>query len=359
MVRNLLQIKYWENWYQKYERPISTAGLLFGFVFDALTLKRVDLFWENFWVIAHLVIAAAGIIILNLYERKRIPEEIPGRVHFYLTVLIQGMFGGLFGTFLVFYFRSSTLATSWPFLLLLAIVFLANERMRTHYTRLTFQISILFISVYSFAIYVLPILFHSLSRGVFLLSGGVSLLVIALFLYLLRAITRENFKKSRAYLAYSIGGIFLAINILYFTNLIPPLPLSLKEAGVYQNVFRNQSGQYVLEGGIENTTALSKIRHFFTLYPTVTWEAGQPLYVYTAVFSPTALNTRVIHHWQHYNENTKKWDSINKINLSVLGGSDRGYRTYSVKNNMMPGKWRVDVETLGGQDVGRVRLIVK
>jgi len=31
-----------KNWYGKYERPISSLSLIGGFVFDALTLRRVD-----------------------------------------------------------------------------------------------------------------------------------------------------------------------------------------------------------------------------------------------------------------------------------------------------------------------------
>ncbi len=53
------------SWYGKYERPISSLSLIGGFVFDALTLKRVDLFWENFWVIGHLVIVGTCIVLIN------------------------------------------------------------------------------------------------------------------------------------------------------------------------------------------------------------------------------------------------------------------------------------------------------
>jgi hypothetical protein len=39
------------NWYGRYERPISSLSLVGGFIFGAVTLKRVDLFWENIWVV--------------------------------------------------------------------------------------------------------------------------------------------------------------------------------------------------------------------------------------------------------------------------------------------------------------------
>ena len=36
-------INWTRSWYGRFERPISSLSLIAGFVFDALTLKRVDL----------------------------------------------------------------------------------------------------------------------------------------------------------------------------------------------------------------------------------------------------------------------------------------------------------------------------
>ena len=55
-----------KNFYGKYERPLSSLSLVLGFVFDALTLRRADTFWENFWIIGHLVIITIFIILIHL-----------------------------------------------------------------------------------------------------------------------------------------------------------------------------------------------------------------------------------------------------------------------------------------------------
>ena len=47
-------ITHARDWYARHERALSSTSLIGGFVFDALTLKRVDFVWENIWVIAHL-----------------------------------------------------------------------------------------------------------------------------------------------------------------------------------------------------------------------------------------------------------------------------------------------------------------
>ena len=86
---------------------------------------------------------------------------------------------------------------------------------------------------------------------------------------------------------------------------------------------------------------------------------GKPIYVYTSIFSPTRLNTSVIHNWQHYDEATRAWVSTAQIELPIVGGRDDGYRTYSVKNASSPGRWRVDVTSLEHKLIGRVSFTVE
>jgi hypothetical protein len=65
------------KWYGKYERPISSLSLIGGFVFDALTLKRVDEVWENIWVLGHLVLVAVLMIFVNWVENDPGDEKNP------------------------------------------------------------------------------------------------------------------------------------------------------------------------------------------------------------------------------------------------------------------------------------------
>ena len=59
------------SWYLRNERWISSLSLVGGFVFDIFALKRIDLFFDNLWVAAHLVIAALGILLINIHENKK------------------------------------------------------------------------------------------------------------------------------------------------------------------------------------------------------------------------------------------------------------------------------------------------
>jgi Protein of unknown function (DUF2914) len=324
-------------------------------VFDIFALKRVDLFWENLWVGAHLVVAALGIILINLNENKKekLSPKIYGIIHFWLIITIQFAFGGLLSTFLVFYFRSGTLSASWPFLSVLAIVFILNELLKHHYTRLVFQTSVLFISIYAFAIFIIPVIFHQMGWGIFILSGLISLGALDFFVFCLKHIAREKFLESKKLLYLAITSITVLVNVLYFTNLIPPIPLSLKDAGVYHSIIRNADGNYTAIG--EQQTFWD----FFKMYEPFHEVKGQPIYVFSSIFSPASLNTQIIHEWQHYDETTKEWSTVGETKLSIVGGRDGGFRTYSTKTVSISGRWRVNVKTLQGQLIGRIKFEVE
>ncbi len=344
------------NFYGRFERPISSLSLIGGFVFDAVALRRVDQFWENFWVVVHLGIVAVCIILIHREENEAMDAKDPARAHFWFINILQFFFGGLLSTFLVFYFRSATLSVSWPFLLILALAFIANERLKHHYARLTFQISLFFLSLFSFAIFIVPVMFHRIGADIFLLSGFGSLAALAVFLLCLAFFSREKFKKSKNMLFLSVIGIFIGVNLLYFFNIIPPIPLSLKDAGVYHSLSRDDSGNYLAQA--EQTTGFEQLLGYFSVTDEFHEVAGDPVYAYSAVFSPTAFNTDIVHEWQFYDAATRKWTTVNRVHLSVIGGRDGGYRTYSIKENVMPGAWRVNVETESGQIIGRLRFDV-
>lgn len=345
--------RYLRDLYARFERPISSLSLIGGFVFDALTLRRVDEFWENVWVVGHILIVGACMVWINRIEHVGGDETNPKTAHFWLVNVLQFFFGGILSTFLVFYFRSGDLSVSWPFLLILALAFWANEALKRRYVRLSFQISLFFLSLFSFSIFITPVLVHRIGPWVFIGAGVASLALILLFLFLLTRIAHETFqqkfKKSGKIILAEIALIFVGMNVLYFTNLIPPLPLSLKDGGVYHSI-RHQGDNYF--GLAENLTWWQRL-YVYTPFHVVD---GDSAYVYTAVFSPPALNLTIIHEWQLYDALNKRWITQSRIPLPVIGGRESGFRTYSVQSNLSPGKWRVNVETQQGQVIGRVRF---
>ncbi len=338
--------------YSRFGLSLSSISLVGGFIFDAVTLKRVDMFWENLWVVVHLLVAGLCILWIdreaNLGPRE---ERAFTRLDSWLINVLQFVFGGLLSTFMVFYFRSGTFWVSWPFLLLLTAAFVANEKLKSRYARLDFQLSFFFLSLFCFMIFILPVVLHAIGRVVFLLSGLISLAVWWWFVRLVRRRAKQSFDQRRLAVLASTGAIFILVNVLYFMNLIPPLPLSLQDASVHRSITRTENGAYLVQS--ENQGWLG----FFRFAPRIHEEPGAPVYFYSAVFSPTSLNTEIVHEWQWY-ENGRGWVTADRILLAVRGGRDGGYRTYSKKNGIWPAAWRVNVETPTGAILGVFRFNV-
>jgi hypothetical protein len=140
----------------------------------------------------------------------------------------------------------------------------------------------------------------------------------------------------------------LVFNLLYFTNLIPPVPLSLKEAGIYHYV-HSKDGSYILRFEQGSWYEFYKDADDDFHYAT-----GDTVFCFAAVFAPTDLDTRIQHHWQMYNEKQDKWLTTDRLNYKISGGRDGGYRGYTFKKNVQPGLWRINVETAREQLLGRI-----
>jgi len=340
------------DWYGRFERPISSFSLVLGFLFNILTLRRIDTFWENLWIVAHLFVVGLFIILIHTWKKEEADEKDPGKVHFYFVNILQFFFGGLLSTYLVFYFRSTDIFSTWPFLLLLVLAFIANESFKRLYIRFSFQISLFFLSIYSFAIFIVPIIFHRIGDTIFLLSGFFSLVFITIFITFLFHLRKNKFKESKKLIFSLILGIFVLINFLYFTNLIPPIPLSLKDAGVYHSIEKDGEGNYAV------TFEEESWENYFKLYPVFHKAPGEPVYVYSAIFSPSQLNLTILHEWQYYDQKQNKWITDNIVSLRVVGGRDGGFRTYSRRSNLIFGKWRVKIKTEQGATIGSTRFSI-
>jgi hypothetical protein len=161
---------------------------------------------------------------------------------------------------------------------------------------------------------------------------------------------RDRFNESKKLILFLIFGIFALVNFLYFTNLIPPIPLSLKDGGIYHSIEKNADGNYTV------TYEDYGWRGYFNLYPDFKEVVGHPVYAYSAIFSPKSLNITIVHEWQYYDKVKNKWITDRVINLPVVGGRDGGFRTFSMRSYLTAGKWRVNIKTDQGQTISTLRF---
>jgi len=325
------------------------SAFVFGFILDSLTLQRIDLWFENLVFIVHLFILCVAIFLINAHESERFFRFlIPQKLVSFLMFVMQFSFGALFSAFFIFYSRSASLASSWPFLLFLLLMLFGNEVFRKSYGRLVFQLSLFFIILFSYSIFIVPVVLGKIGVDIFILSGIVSLVFIGIFIFILSSLIKEKLAKVKSLLTFFILLIFAVFNVFYFTNIIPPIPLSLKEIGVYHSVLRNKEGGYI---AMRENVPWYRVEKLFG--SKVHWVSGGSVYVYSAVFAPTRINTKIYHEWEHYDGKSEEWVTTNKIGFPIVGGRDGGYRGYTTKESIVSGKWRVNVITERGQIIGR------
>jgi hypothetical protein len=339
--------------FDRYEHYLMPLAMVVGFIVDNLTLRRIDFWADNLVLTSYIVLVVGSIIYINTHKKKAFQHRFFVWLSLVAPFVMQYAFGGLFSSFMVFYFRSSVMLVSWPLLLLLLGMMLSNELFWRHYERLTVHLSVLYLVFFFYSVFALPMLFNRIGTLVFLASGACSLLLIYLVVWILRKIDGERIIKKKYKLTASIAGIYLLFNLLYFTNLIPPIPLSMKAGGIYHNVTKTTSG-YAL------TYEQPKFYNFWreTAY-TYHWQSGGRIYVFSSVFAPTEFEENIYHRWSYYDEQQGKWIEKSRVNFTIYGGIDHGYRGYSYKTNIKPGKWRVDVITDTDQVLGRIRFEVQ
>lgn len=340
------------HWYERYISPLALIG---GFIADNLVLlRRVDLWTSNLLLFSYLAFAALGIIAVNLVESGRVRAAWVLRIAPAIPIVVQFSFGGLFSGFLSLYSRSAAYAVSWIFILVLAALLVGNERFLRLYRRFSFQVSLYFTVLFSFFIFFLPVVFRTIGPWMFVVSGIASLCTIAVFIKLLSFVVPEIVRRERTKIARTIAVIFLVFNVLYFSNAIPPLPLALKEAGVFHSVQRLSDGTYVLtEEPREWWNVLERYSRTFHQAPVDT------VVLWSAIFAPTGLATTIFHEWQYYDTTMGEWQTTNTEQFPILGGRDGGYRGYSIKEGLRTGEWRVNVLTEHGQIIGRVLFTVE
>lgn len=338
-----------KSFYEKYEGRIGAATILIGFVFDNLTLRNAHINTQTTVFVIYLLLSCIAILVLNFLETKEQSTNTYPKFHFWAFILLQFSVGSLFSMFFVFYSRGVSISATWPFLLLLFANMVGSELFKKRYLHLSVQISLLFISIFSFSIYFLPVLVHRMSGWIFVGSGILSFILVYLFVKALKLFARRKVEEERKKIILGVGIIYFLINILYVFNLIPPVPLVMKDGGVYHSISW-QDGGYAAFGEARPWWG------FFTPYSIYHHSSGDPVYVVTAVYAPAALNTTIVHNWQYYNDEESKWQSVTKIPVAIVGGREGGYRSYSVKQNMVAGLWRVDMETAENRVIGRIKF---
>lgn len=341
-----LKLLYTE--YRKFLPPLFFIG---GFLWDYFTLTRIDNLTDNLILLGYLITSGILIILINLVVSEKITNQVILKFSPWYPLILQFFFGGLFSSYVVFYFHSASLTKTAIFLTILVSLLIINEFWEKKLHNLYLQLAVFQFLSFSFFIFFIPVILKRMGHSTFISAGLISLSITLLLIYILYKFNILNTKLLLIKTLSIVFSVFLGINILYFTNIIPPVPLSLKFIGIYNNITRT--------GNV-----------FLLYYETPPWykfwkkhsdpihiSPGEKVFCFSAIFAPTQLTKRIYHHW-HYNSPERGWISAGRIGFEIIGGRERGFRGYTYKTGISPGLWRVDVETEEGHLVGRIQFKV-
>jgi hypothetical protein len=343
---------------EKDSRFIQTVKPLFpllcflgGYIWDHLTLKRIDNILDNVILLSYLVALGSLIILSNtvLPDTRKKLKKLKGWAPF----AIQFLMGGLFSAYVVYYFQSMSFSGTSIFWLILVGLLVLNEFLKEQLTNIWLQLALYYMVCASFFIFAVPIVFKSIGYGAFLTAEITSFgIVMGMIYYFYKT---KILKTGRdLFVSISIVSfLLLALNGLYLKNWIPPVPLSLKAGNIYHNVKRqgkNYEAQYVKPCWYKWWKKSDE---------TFLYINGDNVYCYTAIFAPTRVNEEIFHEWQRYSKEKETWVTTDRILIPVKGGRDRGFRGYTHKAKVFTGKWRVAIKTHTGLLLGRVNLRIK
>lgn len=266
-----------------------------------------------------------------------------------MPILMQYAFGGLLSGMLIFYGRSGDLLASAPFLLIILVVILGNEFLGKRSDRLIYNLALYFVGLFSYVVLVVPVLTGKMGDLVFIFSGLTALVFVSFVVKLLYKIVPNFMSVNIGRVIVTIGFIYIGLNSLYFTNLIPPIPLSLTELEIVQKVEKIENVGYRVKYEEQ-----SWYRHL-PLVRNLLHPINNSASCFARVYAPTKLTTIIFHRWE-YKDEKGDWKEYFRFGYDIAGTNEGGYGGYTKAEDLFSGTWRCSVETERGQVLGRTSV---
>lgn len=337
--------------HQKYAPIIFFIG---GFIWDSLTLGRIDRLYDRTILSTYMVMLSVSIYVFNVADDGKWKETILEKYEEYLPLAIQFFLGALCSAFVIYFSRSVSLTKTLSFFIILVVLLFGNELLKQRISNKYLQFSAYFFVNFTFFTFFIPVLIKEMSPFIFIISGLISLgttVALIVYIYSVSSTTRREIHRGK--MVGIVIGIYLMINTFYYFNLIPPVPLALQNGMVAYSV-EKINGDYRVTYQDEVWYKFWR-RNSYTYYQ----EPGTNVYVFTSIFAPTDLQKEVAHQWKWKNSETDEWQIADNIGYEITGGRDHGYRGFTYKSNVREGSWKVEVITEEGLVLGIINFEIE
>jgi len=328
-----------------------------GFLFDILTLSRID--DVATLVQQGLYLVGLGALML-MDERYRAGVAAPPRwlapAWRFSEDAIHFLLGSLLSSFTLFYLKSSSGFSSILFMSILGTLLVANELPRVREWGPVVRFALLSLCVTSYGALLLPVALGFIRSWMFFMAVVLACAAIAWCVWALSRWTGDASSVHRRVAAPSLGVQAILV-MAYFAGAIPPVPLSVQFIGIYHEVVP-PGAQAATEGGEPPTSRTYELKHQRPWWKV--WQHGDQdfaarpgdiVYCFARVFAPRGFRDAIYVHWV-WQGREGGWLDRGRAQLDILGGRGDGFRTFATKRNYQPGRWRVEIETDDGRDIG-------
>jgi hypothetical protein len=297
-----------------------------GFILDAITLGIAVSFVD-------LCLLSAYSIVLILLFFWQIPFK-----PIWIEAIKQFCVGGLYSALSIFYFKSSDIYTGYLFFLILFSLLVWNEFWNKGDVKKRVYNTVLCLGLIMYANFLIPHLILTIHWSVFYLS---LLLVAGIF-----SIKYLWLQKEKRWLKEPVALLFV-FAFLYYLNIIPPVPLVLKEQFACQDLIPNKY------------SCKQQRKPWYDFSDVIYIQSGKSIVVMGSIFAPTGVEAQLEHKWW-FNDVKKGWTNTDNIPLFIgKGGRAEGWRLYSTKYRWQPGEWKVETAVQGGSIVSSLSFSIK
>ena len=320
--------------YLQLRRYLPAIFFLSGFIWDAIFLGT-ELSQKDLVVLVLYTTLSAVILLL-------LGREVKFRFSEYLILALQFFLGGIFNALVIFYFISSASLATLAVVAILMALLIGNEILHRKYERVTLSWTMFGVAVVMLLNFLLPNIFRSISSFWFYASSIAALALVAL----LRLAARQE----RATILPTVVAVCLLM-VLHVLHLIPPVPLAQKKMLICHDLVRTTHGY---RANVEQRF----IPASWVFEQKVSQRGGEKIFCFTSVFVPPGITTRITHQWLHLEEQSGDWIVTTSLTFPIRSGRREGYRGYSYKRNLQPGRWKVIAKSETGQTIGEIRFRV-
>jgi hypothetical protein len=326
------------------ERRLALSFFVAGFLFDIVTLGRIDSWLTIGQQAVYLALVTLVLMQMLLEEGQPAPElasapRMKRWYYEYRNPAIHFLLGALLSAYTLFFFKSSSLLVSFGFMAVLVLLLFANEAERFKKLGLAFKFALLALCWLSYFAYVIPVLIGSTGLAVFLASMAAGCVPLA-------AVSLLVLKDRKRKILVPLGCVVIVFLTFYLFRIIPPVPLSIPFMGVYHGVERTEQGYKLIHERPAWRIWHNGDQRFLA-------QGGDRVFIYFRIFSPGRFSDQVLMRW-YFRDAARGWTLQDTVPIKIVGGREEGFRGYAFKSNYQFGEWKVQIETADAREIGRI-----